>query len=204
VDEDFISRRRFAIFEGSDRGITMSVVTRVAAIAALLFAAACSGEPEVLEPDAGATSPSSSDTVLQAPEQPASARENSPSGAATFTSYWLSVSDYASLTGDTAELERISSPACGACAEFIELFRDTYSNGGSFTGGQQELTDVTTEEVSPRETVVRAEVDLSEGTYKASRSETAQPVASSKTRVSYRLERRGDSWLMKEFATDGQ
>lgn len=178
----------------------MSVITRIAAIAALLLASACSGQPEVLEPDPTAsTTPTSS---LGPPTMPDEAREDSESGAATFAYYWVSVSDFASLTGNVEELSRISAESCGACSEYIELYEETYRKGGKFTGGQQDFGEVTTERVSDREVVVRAKVTLAKGTYQDSRESAAKDVAGSTTKVAYRVARVGSTWLMKEFAVD--
>lgn len=117
VDEDFISGRRFAIFDESDRGITLTVFTRAAAIAALLLAAACGGEPEVLEPDP--TTAGTTDVSPTAPRLPEQAREESDEGAAAFAAYWVDLFNYASRTGDVAELREFSS-SCRPCAEFAQ------------------------------------------------------------------------------------
>lgn len=115
VDEDFISRGRFAIFVGSDRGITLTVFTRAAAIAALLLAAACGGEPEVLEPDPSRATA----TPSAAPSVPAQSSEDTDEGAASFAYHWVELFNYASISGDTKSLEEFSS-GCRACLDYAE------------------------------------------------------------------------------------
>lgn len=201
VDEDFISGRRFAIFDESDRGITLTVFTRAAAIAALLFAAACGGEPEVLEPDPTSDRTTSSDVV--APEKPAAADEDSESGAATFALYWTDVSDYASLTGDTDELEDISASDCAGCSEYIEYYRELYGAGGRLTGGLQTLSDVTTRPSDDGKVVlVRATVSLAPGTVRETAGAREAETQAERNRVVFRVSRDRDAWVMAELALD--
>ena len=65
---------------------------------------------------------------------PPSAAEFTPDGAATFVSYYVSVLDYASKTGDVNELTRISDPQCEGCNRYIDLFREIYDAGGKISG----------------------------------------------------------------------
>jgi hypothetical protein len=124
VDEPFTFARRFAIFVGSDRGITMSVVTRAAVVAALLLAAACSGEPKILEP--GPTASSSSRNV-EKPRVPKQAQQSTDEGAASFASYWIDTFNYAAKTGDTEELERLSTK-CPPCRQFADSIAELESS----------------------------------------------------------------------------
>jgi len=131
------------------------------AIAALLLLASCSDDPEPIEPTA---SPSRSKTS-SAPAMPNEARENTPSGAATFVSYWVDVSNIASQTGDTKELVRISNEDCAGCRTYIKLYEETYAAGGYFKGSEWRLSDV---KVQPggTEHLVFAHVDAPVGTFK--------------------------------------
>lgn len=113
----------------------MSVITRTAAIAALLFASACSGQPEVLEPDPTAAT----STSRVPPSLPSQAKEATEEGAASFTAHWIEISDYAALTGDVEPLQRISASDCSGCTRFIDLYEQTYANGGAFEGGERRL-----------------------------------------------------------------
>lgn len=97
----------------------MSVITRTAAIAALLLASACSGQPEVLEPDPTATS--STPGPKSPPPLPPAAEEFSPSGAATYVQYWVDTFNFAAMTGDATQLKSIST-SCDPCAAYAKDF----------------------------------------------------------------------------------
>ena len=99
----------------------MSVITRTAAIAALLLASACSGQPEVLEPDP--TAPASSTPSATPPPLPNQATESSDEGAASFAAYWIDLFNFASRTGDTSQLRKVSV-GCKPCLEFASSAAD--------------------------------------------------------------------------------
>ena len=131
------------------------------AIATLLLLSSCTDDPEPIEPTA---SPSLSPTR---PAMPNKAQENTPSGAATFVSYWVEVSNFASQTGNTKELTRISDEECKGCKTYIDLYEETYAAGGYFKGSEWRLSEV---EVQPgdSEHLVFAHVDAPVGTFKRS------------------------------------
>lgn len=134
---------------------------------------------------------------------PTEAQANSESGAATFVLFWVNTSHYASISGDYEALARISDPECVSCSKLIDVYRETWENGGSFSGGEQTLSDVTAERSADgRAVLVRAESTIAPGTYAETRSAAPQPVAREVTRVSYRVERLDGAWTMTEFALD--
>lgn len=94
----------------------MSVITRTAAIAALLLASACSGQPEVLEPD-----PTAETTVpsVAAPPLPEQANESTDEGAAAAAYHWVELFNHASTTGDVRPLRRYSR-GCETCLEYTK------------------------------------------------------------------------------------
>ncbi|WP_235499933.1 DUF6318 family protein [Aeromicrobium sp. Leaf289] len=136
------SSRPRAISLGSDRqigGSTLSVITRTAAIAALLLASACSGQPEVLEPDPRATAaPSSSSSP---PPISGQASEATPEGAVAFANSWVASLNYAMETGDTTQLSDMSSDGCGGCDSYIGKVDGIYGAGGRLTGGGWSASD---------------------------------------------------------------
>ena len=138
------------------------------AIASLVLLTACTDDPGPIEPTA---SPSLSPTTP--PAMPNKARENTPSGAATFVSYWVEVSNFASQTGDTKELKRISDGDCEGCRTYIDLYEDTYAAGGYFRGSEWRLSEV---EVQPgaSEHLVFAHVDAPVGTFKRASDSTVE------------------------------
>lgn len=181
----------------SGTGVPMKLATSLAA-ALLLVLGACSGEPEVLEPDPSA----SSAEQPSVPEQPDVAGEESDSGAATFVRYWLDTSDYAALSGDTKTLRRLSDPACGGCFEYIDLYERTYEAGGYFRGGEQAMEDVSVRDEGSGRRLVFAEVSLSDGAFKKDEKSTEVDTQASSNRVAFTVEYRNDQWLMTEQAVE--
>jgi hypothetical protein len=94
----------------------LTALTRLAAAAALLLASACSGGPEILEPDPTATSDPS---AVESPVMPKQASESSDEGAAAAAFHWIQLFNYASKTGDVEGLQRYSK-SCNACLEYSE------------------------------------------------------------------------------------
>ena len=128
-------------------------------IAALVLLTGCTDDPEPIEP------PASPRVSATQPAMPSKARENTASGAATFVSYWVEVSNYASQTGNTRELTRISDEECEGCRSYIDLYEETYAAGGYFKGSEWRLSNV---EVQPgaSEHLVFAHVNAPVGTFK--------------------------------------
>jgi hypothetical protein len=131
------------------------------AIATLLLLGACTDDPEPIEPKPS----DSTGSRASVPELPKEAREDTPSGAATFVNYWVKVSNFASQTGDTKELRRISDDGCDGCRTYIELYEETYAAGGYFQGSEWKLSRV---KVQPgdSEHLVFAHVDARIGKFK--------------------------------------
>lgn len=181
----------------------MTVFARIAAVAALLLAAACSGGPEVLEPDPTSTSSNSPRNGAVLPKKPALADEDSDSGAATFALYWVRMAHYASLTGDVEELKRVSTSDCVSCSKLIETFETTYARGGSYKGGERSFSDVSVE-TSPTtsDLLVRTTSEIAESTFTRDSESEPEKVAAESVPVSYRVSRIDGTWKMKEFAVD--
>lgn len=141
--------------------------------------------------------------AVGSPNKPSAADEDSESGAANFALYWVEVSDFASLTGETAELERISSKDCLGCREYIDYYESVYSNGGRLTGGEQTLQDVSTRPSDDGAIIlVRAKVDLEKGSVQESSKSGVKATAAESNRIVFRVRRQGDEWLMEEVALD--
>lgn len=179
----------------------MSVITRTAAIAALLLASACSGQPKVLEPDPTASETPSA--AITPPPKPKAVDQDSEAGAATFANYWVSVSDYAASTGDTTELSRISSEECEPCQTFIELYRNTHRSGGSFSGGDQTFADVSVRRAGSGKMFVYAKVTAKDGTFKASAKAPPKSEKGGTDSVVYTVVRAGAGWKMGHQALEG-
>ncbi|MBC7630399.1 MAG: hypothetical protein H7290_02805 [Flavobacterium sp.] len=70
---------------------------------------------------------------------PAQAKLNTREGAAAFVKHYIDVFNYASNTGDTTELRRLSSPMCEGCQSYITLYERTYKAGGYFKDSDWKL-----------------------------------------------------------------
>ncbi|HJR90194.1 MAG TPA: DUF6318 family protein, partial [Aeromicrobium sp.] len=141
------------------------------ACAALIVLSGCGRAPTPIEPSATASDPGRSPeptSSLKPPTLPAAAKRNDETGAANFVAYWVKLANYASQTGDTEQLRRISSPSCAACDDYIHLYEETYADGGYIKGGLDKLSAVEVERGSD-EQFVRARVTSSPGTFKASK-----------------------------------
>ncbi len=178
----------------------MSFVTRAAAVAAFLLASACSGEPEILEPDPSASS--SVDQELSEPGRPRGLDDATESGAATFALYWVQVSDYAAATGDTSRLAEISAKSCDPCNDFINLYRTTHKAGGSFSGGKQDFADVSVRRVSANKMFVYAKVTAQRGLVKSSSDASPSPEPGGTDSVVYTVVRSGSEWKMAHQALE--
>ena len=168
--------------------------------AALVMLAACSGEPTPIEPTSTPvpTKPASSaggTSTLEPPKLPAAAKRNDETGAANFVLYWVKASDYAALTGDTELLREVSEANCEGCRRYIDLYETTYSEGGSFSGGQHRLRNVTTES-SDSATYVTADVVAAPGRYVLRHGAPEKSSAEETTKLTFLTAIRNGMWVM--------
>ncbi|MGJ7439976.1 DUF6318 family protein [Aquipuribacter sp. MA13-6] len=125
-------------------------------MALLLMSSACAGEadddptgpsfvpvpstaePEPSDPPSADPSPDATATAeaLVAPELPAVATEETPEGAAAFAEWWFETLNYATATGDTAELRNTFVETCGTCESFATQIESAYGAGGAIDGGR--------------------------------------------------------------------
>lgn len=173
------------------------------ACAALIALSACGGEPTPIEPKARATesgaAPSADPTsTLKPPTLPAAAKRNDETGAANFVAYWVKVSNYAALTGDTALLQQISDQTCEGCRRYVELYEKTYEAGGYFRGGTQTLNSVTAEK-GATEVFFLCELETSAGTYRRTRQSDPAITKSETSRAVFAVKRAGSSWRVTQI-----
>jgi hypothetical protein len=83
----------------------------------LLLVGSCS-DPEPKEPKSSPTSPTPTAT---APTMPASAKKDTPSGAANFVNYFVATFNYAARTGEAAPMTA-AAPNCKPCSEYANDF----------------------------------------------------------------------------------
>ena len=85
-------------------------------------------EPSASEPDPTGQAP-------VPPELPQAATQQTPEGAAAFATWWFDTLNYATATGDTAQLTSSSQlTTCESCTTYIDDIDNTYVEGGRFTG----------------------------------------------------------------------
>ena len=170
--------------------------------AALMVLPACGGEPTPIEPTAkpsGTNAGLSADptSTLKPPTLPTAAKRNDETGAANFVLYWVKVSDYAALTGDTDRLREISGSNCVGCRRYIDLYEETYAAGGSFSGGQHRLRNVTTQS-SDSGVYVTADVVAAPGRYVLRRGAAEKASAEETTKLTYLAVTRDGRWMMND------
>ncbi len=106
-----------------------------------LVLAGCGGEdPPAPVPTSVATTPANPGVTL--PPMPERADEFSPTGANRFVTYYVSLLNYASKTGDVEELTRVSDPDCGGCSDYISFYESTYADGGWIKGRDWERANI--------------------------------------------------------------
>lgn len=167
---------------------------------AVLVMTACGREPTPIEPTATAAAPSSptGTSKPKPPTLPAAAKRNDETGAANFVAHWVRTSDYAAVTGDTAPLREISDPQCTGCARYIQLYARTYASGGSFSGGEHQLRDVSTL-ASDSGIYVSATVEAAPGHFSLKAGGPSNPSKAETTRLTYLAVFEASRWIMSDI-----
>lgn len=151
--------------------------------------------------------PTSSATSAGEPKAiplPQSARAFTRSGAVNFVNHYVAVLDRASKTGDTADLQALSSASCVGCSDFIDLYQQTYSDGGWIRGSEWTLRDplVRFSPEEEAESFVTADVNVADGSAKRSRTAATETHAATTTQVSFAVRYR-DGWEVTQFGVGG-
>ena len=122
-----------------------------ASLAALLALTACQGSaapspsPSATSssasptPDASKPTPASSNGParnIPVPELPEAATKETKEGLRAFANYWLSLMNYGFITGDYGPVNKLTSSACGTCANVQKGVSEAYKAGGWFVGGE--------------------------------------------------------------------
>lgn len=177
----------------------------VLACAALACLVGCSGQPDPIEPTSGSSSkPRTSPgpiSTLTPPALPKLAERNDATGAANFVLYWVKVSNYAALTGDTELLRSISSPDCEGCNRYIELYERTYAAGGYIRGASEQMSNVMSEQ-GESETYTRATLSSPDGKFKPARSARVQQTPAESVTVVFASRRSRTAWIMTQVGLD--
>ena len=72
------------------------------------------------------------------PVLPEAAKANSKEGLEAFARYWYQVLSYAYETGDLTDVQRLSGPNCGLCANLEKVLTAAWSDGKWIVGGRIE------------------------------------------------------------------
>ncbi|MBT8161675.1 MULTISPECIES: DUF6318 family protein [Arthrobacter] len=92
------------------------------------------------------------------PVLPEAAKANSKEGLEAFARYWYQVLSYAYETGDLTDVQRLSGPNCGLCANQEKAIAAAWSDGKWIVGGRIEtpLVEGKTEEGKSSQVTVQA------------------------------------------------
>jgi Family of unknown function (DUF6318) len=183
----------------------MKALAATNTLMAMLFLVACSGPSEIVEPETTHTSRASQSptTSTVPPTKPSEAGKRSSSGAATFVLYWVETAHYVSLTGEVGALREISLGSCRSCSKLEDHFASVYAQGGSYTGGERSLDDVSVQtSKSTNDVLVATKTFIGESRFRPERSARARTIPSELSPVVYRVSWTETGWRMKEFAVD--
>ena len=159
--------------------------------AAVLLAGCGSEDPR--EPK-GHSTPSATPAATP-PTMPAQARENTPAGAIAFVKHYIDVFNYASNTGDVADLQKLSDPECDGCNSYIRLYKGTYAAGGYYRDSDWKLSEFEVR-TGNKHLLVLARLTAQGGTYKSAANDHLHNGNPEDTRLAF-LPRRGpDGWKL--------
>lgn len=178
------------------------------ACAAVIILSACDRAPTPIEPtakgSASGSAPSADATsALKPPVLPAAAKRNDETGAANFVAYWVKVSNYAALTGDTSRLRDISESSCVGCHRYIDLYEATYERGGSFDGGDNALRNVTTQP-GAKGIYISGTLVAAPGRYVVKKGAPRRDSPAESTNVTFLTRFSGDQWVMVDVGLTDQ
>lgn len=170
------------------------------ACAVITLLPACDRSPKPIEPtDAASTAsikvPDSPTLTEKPPTMPAAAKRNDETGAANFVLYWVEVSNYAAVTGNTKLLREISAPSCEGCRRYIELYERTYAAGGYFKAGVNRLGDMEAQEANDG-TYVTGNLIAAPGRYRVDRRGAEKESLAEETPVTFLARFDGRGWSM--------
>ena len=194
--------------------IVPTTFTRLSLAAAIACSVvACNAEadprttpsPTVSSSPSPTTSPTTSSTSEPTPKPkdpvepalPAAAKAPGTEGAGAFGRYYIRLLNYASQTGDIEGL-RSAANHCDGCRMYEQLFSETYSRGGSFTGNLWSPYAVTVTSAD-REYVVLALVKAARGRYKPHADAQARPLKADRYSLRFAVERTGGAWSITSF-----
>ncbi|MBW9213211.1 hypothetical protein KV102_00025 [Mumia sp. zg.B53] len=134
--------------------------------------------------------------TLAPPTIPPEAQEHSAQGAAAFVEYYVSLINYAAVSGDTGALAAAATNNCGACARLVERYETIYRDGGtSESPGWRPR--VTSSQLVKGDFHVTVDVLTASHRYRVSENAPHQRVKASTYHDIYRL-----NWVNAQWAVD--
>lgn len=183
--------------------------------AATTALAACSPTPEAGRPDATPTAPSSASTETStsstptpststpasAPERPKAAQGLTLAAAEAFVYYYSELLNYASDTGDSADLLAASDSGCERCQLYAEFIKKSNASNGLLTGDYHEHTKEVSELVRGTSGRLGGSSVVTVGAYVSKETSSATPIASKPTtyKRELALSPQGGNWVMYEM-----
>lgn len=165
-------------------GFRMSrpTVRFVAATIGVLVAASTAGcqsgapEPHAASPSVSVIQPTAEPSprpsrVVVAPERPATMGDDGAAGAAATAKYFIELDSYMQATGDTAEWETLSHPACEYCSTRLAQARTIVANDDAYDGGHANVEVLQIYEQDPATGVWPVDVRVHEGATTITRSD---------------------------------
>lgn len=164
----------------------------IGALAVLLMLSACGTDPE--------PSPTPEPTP---PQAPAIVSENSEEGAEAFVRHYIAVSNYATVTGDTTELQQLTHSQCEGCSIIIEYIDEIYDAGGFVTDNSWVIGDIETE-MTTSDVFISAEITTTSGKVKNATDAEIEsiPAISEKELFFFTVQNSDQGWRVTQLGTE--
>ena len=132
---------------------------------------------------------------------PAQAKADTEAGAIAFVKHYIDVFNYASNTGDVAELQRLSDPKCEGCNNYIELYKNTYAAGGYFKDSDWVLSSPELEQ-QDKDLVVFAHATAPAGKFKKGASDPEKLGDPENDDLTFVPNHISGTWILEEFGRE--
>lgn len=174
-------------------------------LAAGLLLSACGGSPEpgpLAEPTKS-SSPSAS-AALAPPVMPAAAKAKSDEAVESFARHYVSIINFATVTGDRKDLEALATDACASCRRLSARLEEVYGGGGSIESSGWRVTGAS---VVPDQPLERKYIDLAivqaPQTLVGRAGAPPQKFPGGKQALTMLIARRGDGWVVTQMSLAG-
>jgi hypothetical protein len=174
-------------------------VTIRAAVVAVCVSAAlagCSAEADP-EPLPSAAAPSPTPVALPVPPE---ATPETAQGAAAFARYYLELVNRGFASVDAAAVRSVSDPGCGTCSDLIRAIEERPPAGERFEGGDYDVIFAESPPVQNGDVIVDIRYRIGElRVYGPDGKLLRSTPTQAPTDAQMRLNRRGNSWMVRGF-----